>query len=84
MFILSYNRPADAFRLHPTQKPEDLLSYLINKSSKENDIILDSFCGSGSTLISCLENNRKFLGIEIDKKYYNIAKERINKWYQND
>lgn len=62
---------------HPTQKPIDLIEYLIKKSTNENDIVLDSFMGSGSTGVACVNTNRKFIGIELDEKYFNIAKERI-------
>ena len=65
--------------LHPTQKPVDLLEYVIKKSSNENDFVLDSFMGSGSTGIACVNTNRNFIGIELDEKYFNIAKERIEK-----
>ena len=64
-------------KLHPTQKPIDLMKVLIENSSNENDIVLDCFCGSGSTGVACLESNRNFIGCEIDKKYYDIAVERI-------
>lgn len=64
-------------KLHPTQKPIDLLELYINNSSLENDIILDPFMGSGSTGVACLNTNRKFIGIELDKNYFDIAKRRI-------
>ena len=62
---------------HPTEKPVDLLKLLIENSSNEGDIVMDCFMGSGSTGIACINTNRKFIGIEIDKKYYDIAIERI-------
>lgn len=64
-------------KTHPTQKPVELMKILIENSSNENDIVLDCFCGSGSTGVACLETGRKFYGCEIDKKYYDIAVERI-------
>lgn len=64
-------------KLHPTQKPIDLLKLYISNSSLENDVILDPFMGSGSTGIAALNLNRNFIGIELDKKYFDIAKERI-------
>lgn len=64
-------------KLHPTQKPIDLMKVLIENSSNEGDIVMDCFMGSGSTGVACLETNRGFIGIEIDKKYYDIAIERI-------
>ena len=62
---------------HVTPKNTDMLEYLIKTSSNENDIILDCFMGSGSTGVACMNTNRKFIGIELDENYFNIAKERI-------
>ncbi len=63
---------------HPTQKPEDLLERIILASSKENDIILDPFCGSATTGVTALRNNRKFVGIDSEKDYLDkIAIPRI-------
>lgn len=64
-------------RVHPTQKPSELMEILINEYTKEDDIILDCFMGSGSTGIACMNTNRKFIGIELDENYFNIAKQRI-------
>ena len=66
-------------RLHPTQKPVELLKYLINTFSNENGVVLDNCMGSGSTGIACIDTNRQFIGIELDTTYFNIAKDRINK-----
>lgn len=63
--------------LHPTQKPTDLLEYLIKTYTNENEIVLDFTIGSGSTGVACMNTNRKFIGIELDKNYFNIAKQRI-------
>jgi site-specific DNA-methyltransferase (adenine-specific) len=63
--------------LHPTQKPVDLLEYLVKTYSNEGDTVLDFTMGSGSTGVACLRTNRKFIGIELDETYYNIAKERL-------
>lgn len=63
--------------LHPTQKPVALLEYLIKTYSNEGDVVLDFTMGSGSTGVACLNTNRKFIGIEMDEGYFNIAKERI-------
>ena len=65
--------------LHPTQKPYEVMNYLIETYTKENDIILDCFMGSGSTGVACVNTNRDFIGIELDENYFNIAKERIDK-----
>lgn len=64
--------------LHPTQKPVALMEYLIRTYSNENDIVLDSCMGSGTTGIACMQNERKFIGIELDKEYYELAVDRIN------
>lgn len=66
-------------KLHPTQKPIDLLEIFIKTSSNENDIVLDCFMGSGSTGVACINTNRNFIGIEKDDNYFKIAEERINK-----
>lgn len=75
---LYYNRVVGNMQLHQNQKPVDLLTFLINKSSQPNDTILDCFMGSGSTGVACLQTNRNFIGIELDEDYYNIAKERCS------
>ena len=62
---------------HPTQKPTDLLEYLIKTYTNENEIIFDGFVGSGSTIIAALNTNRKCIGCELDSEYYNVAKNRI-------
>lgn len=75
--ILNYQRPSDAHRNHPTEKPVELLQYLIGKSSVSKQIVLDPFCGSGPTLIAAKRLGRHFLGIEIEPKYVAIARERL-------
>ena len=65
-------------RVHPTQKPIELMRWVIKNYTKEGDIILDPFMGSGSTGIGCIEENRNFIGIELDENYFKIAEERIN------
>ena len=73
--ILQANRTGN--KLHPTQKPISLLQIFVEQSSNENEIILDPFMGSGSTGVAALNTNRKFIGIELDGKYFNIAKDRL-------
>ena len=63
--------------LHPTQKPVTLCEYLIKTYSNENDVVLDNCMGSGSTGIACLNTNRKFIGIELNDNYFDVAKQRI-------
>ena len=64
-------------KLHPTEKPVDLLEYYLLNSSELNDIVFDPFMGSGSTGVACLNTNRDFIGIELDERYFNIAQNRI-------
>lgn len=68
--------------LHPTQKPIDLLQYLIKTYTNEGEIVLDNCMGSGSTGVACLNTNRKFIGMELDDKYFDIARNRIENTYK--
>lgn len=68
---------------HPTEKPETLLNRIILLGSKENDVVLDPFLGSGTTGVVAIKNNRKFIGIEISKEYFDIAKGRIEQSKNN-
>ena len=63
---------------HPTIKPVKILQNLIVNSTLENSVVLDCFMGSGSTGVACVNTNRRFIGIELDDKYFEIAKQRIN------
>jgi site-specific DNA-methyltransferase (adenine-specific) len=76
--VLEYANVIGKQALHPTQKPVELLEYLIKTYTKENDIVLDNCFGSGSTLVAAKNLNRQFIGIEKEEKYFNIAKERLN------
>ena len=62
---------------HPTQKPVDLLEYLIKTYTNEGDLVLDNCMGSGSTGVACVNTNREFIGMELDEKYFKIACERL-------
>ena len=64
--------------VHGTQKPVALMEYLIKTYTNENETVLDFTMGSGSTMIACLNTNRKGIGIELDKNYFDIAQKRIN------
>ena len=70
--VLKFNRVERP--QHPTQKPTDLLEWLIKTYTNENDLVLDNCMGVGSTGVACKNTNRKFLGIELENKYYEIAK----------
>lgn len=75
--IIRFSREQGRNNFHPTQKPISLLSWLIKTYTNENELVLDNCCGSGSTGIACIQTNRKFIGMELDDKYYEIAKERL-------
>lgn len=64
---------------HPTQKPLFLLDRIIRAASKEGDIVLDPFCGSGSTAVACVKNGRKFIGIDNNEEYLKLTIKRIQK-----
>lgn len=65
-------------KIHDTQKPLDMFKYLIQVSSNKNDLVLDCFAGSGTTAIACFDLGRRFICIEKDKGYFDLAKERID------
>lgn len=73
--MLKENTPKNG--LHPTQKPVALMEYLIKTYTNEGETVFDGFMGSGTTGVACKNLNRNFIGIELDEKYFNIAKERI-------
>ena len=75
-----FKRPhtANNKSIHPTQKPVKLMEYLIKTYTNENDLVLDNVMGSGTTGIACINLNRDFIGMELDKDYFEIAKKRIN------
>ena len=74
--LLEFSRPHPP--IHPTQKPVDLLEYLIKTYTNEEMLVLDNTMGSGSTGIACKNTNRRFIGIELDKDYFEIARKRIS------
>lgn len=68
---------------HPTPKPVDILERLVRNSSREGDFILDTFMGSGSTGVACINNNREFIGMEINETFFNTAYNRLTEcWNQ--
>ena len=73
------NRKGKGSSLHPTQKPVALCEWLIKAYTNENDLVLDNCIGSGTTAIACINTNRNFIGFELNKEYYELAKNRINK-----
>ena len=62
---------------HPTVKPLPIIEKIVRNSSREGEIVFDPFMGSGTTGVACINTNRDFIGMELDEKYFNIAKERI-------
>ena len=75
LFNFNFNMPN---RVHPTQKPLELIEYVISTYTNENAVVLDSIMGSGTTGVACKNLNRNFIGIEIDPEYFKIAEKRIN------
>ena len=73
----AFDYPCGRSKLHPTEKNHDLLKELILDNSNEGDIVFDPCMGSGSHGLVAIENNRHFIGIELDEGYFNIAKKRI-------
>ena len=82
--ILEFSNADKKNKIHPTQKPLELLKYLIKTYTNENETVLDFTMGSGTTGVACVNTNRNFIGIEQDEKYFNIAKNRINEHRTND
>ena len=67
-------------KLHNAQKPLDLVQKMIVNSSNEGDIILDTFIGSGTTAVACMNTNRNYIGFELDKEYYDLSIKRIKEY----
>jgi len=72
--------PDEGYIDHPTPKPKRFLMHLLDMFSKEGDVVLDPFLGSGSTAVACILMNRRFIGIEIEKKYCEMAIRRVEKF----
>jgi DNA modification methylase len=75
--VIKFSTDKQKLRLHPTQKPIALMEYLILQHTKEGDIVFDPFMGSGTTGLACKNLGRKFIGIEKDAEYFDVAKERL-------
>lgn len=75
--IIKINKQING-NVHPTQKPVELMEYLVKTYTNENELVLDFTMGSGTTGVACKNLNRSFIGIELDKKYCDIANDRIN------
>ena len=84
--LLEFNTPAGKERHHPTQKPVELLEYLIKTYTNEGDVVLDNCMGAGSTCVACVNTNRNYIGFELDKKHFDTSRKRIDevevkKWF---
>lgn len=79
--MLVFSLPsANKGRNHPTEKPVELMEYLIKTYTNENEIVLDNTMGSGTTGLACLKTNRQFIGIEMEKQYYDVAVRRLSEY----
>jgi len=77
MLSLKYPRPYNNTTVHPTQKPIELMEYLIKTYTNENETVLDFTMGSGSTMVACENTNRNGIGIEMDENYFDVAMKRL-------
>lgn len=75
--VLNFNGENNRGKLHPTQKPVTLLEYLVKTYTNPGDLVLDNCMGSGSTGVACVNTGRRFIGMELDPGYFEIAKKRI-------
>lgn len=82
--IVSFQKPHPSIAVHPTQKPVELCEWLIRTYTNPGDLVLDNCMGSGSTGVACINTGRRFIGMEFDEHYFEIAKERIAKQHGND
>lgn len=73
--------PYDKKKLHPTQKPLDLMKYMINTYTNEGDLVLDNVVGSGTTCVAAKNLNRRFIGMELSPEYHEIARRRVEEDY---
>jgi DNA modification methylase len=76
--VLEFTRPSNDDRFHPTEKPEDLMRYLVESLTEEGDVVLDPFAGSGVTLDAARQTGRKYIGIEIDEEFHEKIQERLS------
>lgn len=79
--IWSFNRVVGKDQIHQNQKPLDLIERMILQSTNEGDLILDPFSGSGSVAIACRKNRRNYVACELDKEYYDLSVDRMNKYF---
>lgn len=77
--MLQGNMKNKETRIHPTQKPLPVIEWVLNKYTKEGDLICDPFMGSGTTAVACHKLKRRYIGFELDKEYFDLASDRIEK-----
>lgn len=75
--VFNVKLPKGKNKTHPTEKPVNMIMEIIQCTTNTNNMVLDLFMGTGSTGVACVNTNRNFIGIELDKHYFNIAKQRI-------
>lgn len=78
--IIEFSNANQNGKEHPTEKPIELLEYLVKTYTNEGDMVLDNTCGSGTTNLACLKLNRKSIGIEKEKQYYDVAVRRLSSY----
>ena len=76
--VLKFKTDKQGGALHPTQKPLELIKYMIKTYTNEGDVVLDNCMGSGTTIVGAIQTNRKYIGMEITKKFYSIARDRVD------
>lgn len=81
--IITFSTASRKDHFHPTQKPLELMEYLVKTYTNENDVVLDPTMGSGTTGVACIKLNRRFIGIELDPDYYQIAVNRCSEVLAN-
>lgn len=79
--LLRISNAARKGKIHPTQKPVELMEYLIRTYTNEGDTVFDNCMGSGTTGVACANTNRNFIGMELDREYYQTARKRIAEAY---
>ncbi|MBR1805806.1 MAG: site-specific DNA-methyltransferase [Selenomonadaceae bacterium] len=81
--VLEYSQPTTNNkmepRFHPTQKPVDLMEFLVRTYTNEGELVLDSTMGSGSTGVACMKSRRRFVGFELNKKFYDVSRQRLER-----
>lgn len=84
MNCIDWERDTKTPKIHPTQKPVQLLKHLISLFTDEGEVVIDPCCGSGSTLLAAAQMNRKSYGFEIDRNFFNDAKDKLLPTYEPD